>query len=359
MHASRVRRLARALDKAGLDGAILAPGPNMRYLTGVKSVMLERPFMMFVSHDGAVEMVAPYVESGPYKELGLSVHEWTDSQGPGKAIGEAASEAGMKGRWGVDGKTPFLYLDRLTKVAKPELVDGEPVLQGVREVKDSAEVALMKKSGRILSDAFGEFPGLMEVGMTEAELARKAADMIVSKGADMLEDLLVQSGPNTAHPHGLATGRKIRRNEGVIMDISSVYGGYVTDITRTFCLGRSDELERVYALVLDAQERAIRAGGEGVEVGRVDSAARGALRKAGLGENFTHRTGHGLGLEVHEAPYIVEGGREGLERNMFYTVEPGAYMPGRFGVRIEDDVQVTGKGVVSITDPPKEYGWWR
>ena len=145
----------------------------------------------------------------------------------------------------------------------------------------------------------------------------------------------------------------------MVIDVGMSYRGYYADVTRTFCLGRSPEAEKVYGKVLEAEVAAIKTAGSGVKVGSVDSAARSVLNGAGMGRNFFHRTGHGLGLEVHEAPYIVEGGTEELGPNMCFTVEPGAYFRGKLGVRIEDDVLIQGKKGVAITDAPKEFGWWK
>jgi len=358
---SRIKRVGGEVAKAGLQGVIVVPGPNLRYLTGVQSLLLERPFMLLVPVEGTPQLVAPALEAGPYRsgKLGLEVHDWTDSAGPSQAILEAVRNLRAGGRWGVEGRAPFLFLDRLLKHSRLTLVDAEPILQGVRETKDVAEVGAMKKSAKILSDSFKQFPGLVSVGITEAELARKVTDLIYSKEATRVDDVLVQSGPRAAVPHGQPTTRKIARGESVVVDIGSNFEGYYADITRTFCLGHSREVEEVYEEVLSAQQKAIAAAGAGVAVGAVDSAAREHLTRAGLGKYFVHRTGHGLGLEIHEAPYIVEGGREKLGRNMFFTVEPGAYLPGKLGVRIEDDVMVESKRALAITDPPKEYGWWQ
>lgn len=358
---NRLERLRVAAEEARLRGVIIAPGPNMKYLTGVNSMLLERPFLLFVPADGEVNLVAPMLEAGPYKAspLKMAVHDWTDNEGPGRAFDEAARELGLKGKWGVEGRVPFLFLFHLSKHADPELRNAEPVLQGLREVKDEAEVALLKKSAKILSGAYESVPQLMSEGMTEAELARRVAEEIHGRGAELPEGMIVQSGPRTADPHGLASQRKIGRGESVILDISSTYGGYFADITRTFVIGESKAVESVYCKVLDAQEAGVAAAKEGATVGKVDGAARSSLERAGLGRYFIHRTGHGLGLEVHEAPYIVDGGKERLRERMFFTVEPGAYMPGRFGVRIEDDVMIQGGRGIEITSPPKEYGWWR
>lgn len=333
----------------------------MRYFTGVESLMLERPIMLLVPADGEAHMVSPELEAGPYRRspAKLNVHPWTDSQGSSGAIEDAAAEAKLRGAWGFEGRVPYLYLNRLQKAASVSPKDAEEVLQGLREVKDEEEAKLLKKAGSILSRAFEEFPALLKEGETELDIGRRAIDQIYVCGATKVDDMLVQSGHRAADPHGLPSSKKVERGDGVIMDVGATFEGYYADITRTFVVGSNSEVEKVYGRVLEAEEKGIAESREGVEVGKVDGAARGALKKAGLGEYFIHRTGHGLGLEVHEAPYIVEGGREKLRSGMCFTVEPGAYMRGRLGVRIEDNVLIEGKEGVAITDTPKEFGWWR
>jgi Xaa-Pro aminopeptidase len=356
----RAARLREGLVAQRLGGVVIVPGPNLRYFTEVESMLLERPFMLLFPAEGSPQLVAPELESGPYREcpLPMQIHSWTDSQGPVGAIRAAAKEARVGGSWGVEGKAPFLFLDRLMKASSPKLKDAEPVLQGLREVKDEAEVKLLKKSARILSKSFGGFPELVKEGKTEAEVAKEATDLIYSNGATKVDGMLVQSGPRAADPHSGPSGRRIRRGEGVLFDVGSTFEGYYADITRTICVGKTPDLERVYEKVLEAEVKGIQAAGEGVEVGKVDAAARGLLRKAGMGKYFIHRTGHGLGREIHEAPYIVEGGKEKLRGNMCFTVEPGVYMAGKLGVRIEDNVLIEGKRGSSLTDTPKEFGWW-
>ena len=358
---ARAARLREGLAKKGLEGVVVVPGPNLRYLTGVDSLLLERPFILLVPAEGEAHLVAPALESGPYRgcPMPMTIHSWTDSQGSSGAIKEASREAGLRGSWGVEGKVPFLFLNRLMNSAEAKFRDAEPLLQGLREVKDESEVRLLKKAAKILSKSFAEFPDLLRVGVTESELARAATDLIYSNGATKVDAMLVQSGPRAADPHSGPSPRKVRRGEGIIFDVGSTFDGYYADITRTFSVGRALELERVYEKVLEAEETGVRAAREGVEVGRVDAAARGVLKKAGMARYFIHRTGHGLGLEVHEAPYIVEGGKERVRGNVCFTVEPGVYMGGKLVVRIEDDVLVEGKRGVEITDTPKDFGWWR
>jgi len=360
VYARRMEMLKEELEDEGLRGAVIVPGPNMRYFTGVNSMLLERPFMMLVPVEGEPHLVAPALEAGPYSEspLSMRIHPWTDSEGSSGAISKAVKDARVKGKWGVEGKVPFLFLDRLMKKASPKFRNAEPILQGLREVKDETEIELLKKSAAILSKSFAEFPSLLKEGSTELELAKAATDLIYANGATKVDDMLVQSGPRAADPHGLPSAKKIERGESIIIDVGSVYEGYYADITRAFCVGNSKDMEKVYAKVLEAEIKGIEAAGRGVAVGEVDGASRGVLNKAGMGKYFIHRTGHGLGLEVHEAPYIVEGGKEKLGSNMCFTVEPGVYMRGKLGVRIEDDVLIEGRNGVAITNIPKQFGWW-
>ena len=361
VYSARLEVLRKKLEKEDLRGAIIVPGPNMAYFTNVNSMLLERPFVLLVPADGEPQLVSPAFEAGPYLKcpLPMEIHTWTDSEGPSGAISKAARKVGLKGRWGVEGRTPFLYLDRLMKEASPKLRNAEPILQGMRERKDESEIVLLKRAAAILSGAFEEFPSIIREGLTELQVAKAATDAIYAKGATHVDDMLVQSGPRAADPHGGPTSRKIGRGESIIIDVGATYDGYYADVTRAFCVGSSPEMERVYQSVLEANTAGIGRAAAGVRVGAVDAAARGVMKKAGLAKYFTHRTGHGLGLEIHEAPYIVEGGREKLEPGMCFTVEPGAYLRGKLGVRIEDDVLVEGKKGVAITDTPKDFGWWR
>ncbi|HKT21179.1 MAG TPA: M24 family metallopeptidase, partial [Nitrososphaerales archaeon] len=188
---------------------------------------------------------------------------------------------------------------------------------------------------------------------------RAATDLIYAKGATKVDDMLVQAGAMAADPHHLPSSRRIGQGDSVVVDVGTTYMGYYADVTRTFCVGQAAEAEKVYAKVLEAQEGAVKASGAGVRVGEVDAAARKVLAGAGMAKNFFHRTGHGLGLEIHEAPYIVERGKEVLGPGMCFTIEPGAYFRGKLGVRIEDDLLIEGKKRVEITDVPKEFGWWK
>ncbi len=360
VYAARVRRVRERLEQSGLDGVVVVPGPNMRYLTGVNSLLLERPFMLLLPVDGGVNLVAPTLEAGPYREcpLPMEVHDWTDSQGSAGAVKRAASAAIRGKKWGVEGKVPYLFLSKLAKATKVRFDDAEPELQSVRELKDDEEAKLLRKSAEILSKSFEAFPEFIAEGVSEMELGRRATETIYANGGTKVDDVLVQSGERAADPHALPSSKTVRRGEGIIFDIGSTFEGYYADVTRTYCVGRSPELEKVYSKVLEAEERGIGAAKRGAKVGQVDGAARGTLVRAGMGRYFIHRTGHGLGLEVHEAPYVVEGGEEKLQDGMCFTVEPGVYVRGKLGVRMEDDVFMAGGKGIQISTTPKEFGWW-
>ncbi len=356
----RAGRLADELRSAGLGGAIIAPGPNLTYYTGVKAQLFERPFLLFVQSYGDAHLLAPKLEAGPFREsIALTVHAWDDTQGPSRAFKELMNGIDATKTWGCDGKVPFGFLDwLLSRGLKVKPADN--ILQSIREVKEPGELELIRRSAAILSAAMLKVPEVLREGMTEKELARSIVEDELASGADEAAPM-VQSGARAADPHSETSAKKIGRGESVVVDVVSSYGGYTADITRTFVVGGDSAVEKTYRSVLSAQLKAIDSAKAGAATGKVDAAARDSLTKDGLAKYFIHRTGHGLGLEVHEAPYIVPGGRELLRSGMVFTVEPGAYIPGRLGVRIEDDVAILegDRREVVTGKVPKDYGWWR
>ena len=357
---SRIRKLRAQLRGAGLEGVIIAPGPNIRYYTGINSLLLERPFLLFVPEQGELQVVAPKFESGPYRRspLRIMVHDWEDGTGPSPAFREVVGQLDLTGVWGSEGRVPFGYLHELQKFGKLRLDNAEPVLQSVREIKDAEEIGLHKESAEILARCLLKIPDLLAHDMTELQLSKRLVEEAYAEGVETAE-IMVQAGANAADPHAQPSSKKIGRNEAVVIDAVSSYRGYYADITRSLVTGRNAEFEKSYTTVLEAQLRAIEECRVGAEVGAVDGAARGYLERKGLAHLFTHRTGHGLGLEVHEAPYIVPGGKEVLTAGMIFTVEPGVYVAGDFGVRIEDNVIIGKKGEVTTRMLPKEFGWWQ
>ena len=358
---ARIASLREQVSEKRLSGVVLAPGANLRYYTGGNSLLLERPFFMIVPNEGDPHLVTPTLEAGPYlrSPLKMAIYKWSDSEGPGNAIRDAVVGLDWAGRWGLEGSIPYGFVDALLKNVQTEFQNADPILQGVRSVKDARELTLLARSARILSKAFLEIPSIIKAGMSELELSQEISRRIIANGAEAAPDALVQSGPMAADGHHLPSARRIKRKESIVVDATCTYGGYFADITRTFILGKDHEFETLYDSLHRAQVEAVKAAKTGVPVGSVDSAARMYLRDKNLDGYFVHRTGHGLGLSVHEEPYIVTDGAELLRASMVFTVEPGVYMRGRTGLRIEDDL-VTNKGssAVLTKSVPKEYGWW-
>ncbi len=358
----RLEKLRRLITERGFEGTILVPGANLRYFTSVNSLLLERPFLFFVPTDGQAHLVAPKLESGPFLRapVEMVVHAWDNGEGPMKAIEESAQQLKLQGKWGIEGRAPYGYIQVLLRSANLQVEDAEPLLQGMRAVKDPQEIGLLRRAASILAKSFLKVPAMLRPGISELELAREISEEIRLKGADSAEDVLVQSGAMAADGHHLPSSKKIKRRESVVVDVSCTYSGYYADITRTFMIGKDPTFKSLYENVHDAQSAAIDASKNGVTVGSIDSAARNFLQQKGLGKYFVHRTGHGLGLEVHEAPYIIPGGNEVIEPSMVFTVEPGVYMQGKTGLRIEDDILVTEKGRKILTGSlPREFDWWR
>lgn len=361
-HLCRLDKVRRHVAAENLDGIILVPGPNLRYITGVNSMLLERPFMLFITKDGDIHLVAPTLESGPYARnpIRIVVHSWDDGEGPSHAFEKAASQLALNGRWGLEGRVPFRFINQLMKYAHPQMQDAEAILQGIREIKEAEEIKALQHAASILARSFTKIPGMLRSGKTELELARMITQTIYSDGAEFVEDILVQSGKFAADPHHLPSTRKLKRKESVVIDTACSFSGYHADITRTFIIGKDREFEDIYGKVLASEEDAIKLSRQGVTVGAIDNAARNYLKQNGLDQYFIHRTGHGLGLEVHEAPYIVPNGNEILQAGMVFTIEPGVYIPEKMGVRIEDDVVATERDCRILTGAlPKEFEWWK
>jgi Xaa-Pro dipeptidase len=361
-HFWRLEKVRKAVAENNMEGIILVPGPNLRYLTGINSLLLERPFLFFLPKDGNVHLVAPALESGPYvrNPLKIVVHSWDDSQGPSHSLQRLARELRLNGKWGLEGRVPFRFIHQLLKYAHPEFDDADGILQSIREIKEPREVKCLRRAASILSKSFQRIPDMLEDGITELELARKISQTVYSNGAELVEDVLVQSGKFASDPHHLPSTKRLKRNESIVVDASCTYSGYYADITRTFIIGENTKFENLYENVLASQEAAIKLSNGGATVGSIDNASRSYLKRSDLDKYFIHRTGHGLGLEVHEAPYIVSGGKEIVLASMVFTIEPGVYVPDKMGVRIEDDVLATDRACKVLTGfLPKEFGWWK
>jgi Xaa-Pro dipeptidase len=360
----RLQRVARVSGRVGqraLDGLALLPGPNLFYLTGLSFHLSERPIVAFFLPERRAAMVVPQLEASRVAANGLDLEPfpYTDEEGPARAFGAACDALRLAGRsLGAEALRMRLAEIELLEQAAPgvRLAPADDVLSELRIRKDEQELALMRRAAQITERALAAVLSQVRPGLTEREVASLLLVEQLRAGADALAfDPIVVAGPNAASPHATPSDRPIGRGETITLDFGAAVGGYAADITRTVVIGAlAPELARVYMTVRAANAAGCAAARPGASAAEIDQAARGVIDAAGYGARFIHRTGHGLGLETHEPPYIVAGSTRLLEPGMVFTVEPGIYLPGLGGVRIEDDMVVTADGSESLTAFPRE-----
>lgn len=363
MNQSRLDKLNASLLNSGLSAVAINPGPTLTYLTGVAFHLMERPVVLLVSPDKAPalilpELELPKVDMFPYKiqafAYGENPSEWDD------AFRKAAQSLGLDGkRIGVEPRQMRLLEFRHVKAGAPEadFPDATDVLSGLRLKKDQVEVDTMRKAVKIAQDALEATLPLIKIGMTEKEASAELVMQLLRHGSEpeMPFSPIVSAGPNAANPHASPSKRKLQAGDLLVVDWGATYDGYISDLTRTFAVGEvSAEFQNIHKIVQDSNAAGRAAAKPGVPCANVDIAARDVIEKAGYGKYFTHRTGHGIGMEAHEAPYMRGDNMQLLEPGMAFTVEPGIYLTGRNGVRIEDNMVVTETGAESLSDMPRE-----
>ncbi|MBI4257462.1 MAG: aminopeptidase P family protein [Thaumarchaeota archaeon] len=357
-YSGRMLRLRRVLDERGLAGAVVTSYANLRYLTGSSEEMWERFAGLFLPSSGESSLVVPELSGGSAAAFGelASLLTYSDQEGPGECVGKVLGAFGRRGRIGVEWSFRFRDLELLREKGRYSLQNISVMLSGMRAVKDDEELGLIKKACSVTEEGLEDTVSQIRVGMMEIEVAARLRESIVDHGGENVPFCLVQSGPNAAVPHTQPGRRKIARGDVVVIDVGCTVAGYNSDVTRVVSIGRlGSEQKRAMEAVLEAQDKAISKVRPGVRAKDVDKAARRVVTGAGYGENFVHRTGHGLGLEVHEDPYINGGNAEALREGMVFTVEPGVYLKGRFGVRVEDDVRVSSRGCEVLTKGRKVF----
>jgi D-alanyl-D-alanine dipeptidase len=354
-YAARMRRAAGAAADAGLAGLLVAPGPDLVWLTGYRPVETERLTLLVLRPGEDPVLVVPTLEAPDAAEAapGLALRDWTDGKDPYEA---AAGLLGRSGRFGVSDNAWALHLlglqKRLPDTAYMSLTEALPML---RAVKDPAELDRLAAAGAAADAAYEEIRKVPFAGRRETDVAADLADLLRQFGHSQVDFTIVASGPNGANPHHEASDRVIGRGDMVVLDFGGLRQGYGSDTSRTVHVGEPDDEERrVHDIVRAAQEEGFRAVRPGAACQDVDRAARAVIAEAGYGEYFIHRTGHGIGVTTHEPPYMVEGEERPLVPGMCFSVEPGIYLPGRFGVRIEDIVTVTPDGGRRLNDTPRE-----
>jgi len=356
--ASRLELVRDSARTAGLDALLLTPGPDLRYVTGYDAKQLERLTCLVVPAQGDPALFVPRLElpaaqASPAGSLGLAIIPWEETADPFAMVAallRGVSVVGLSDRmWA-------LFVLRFRDALSPaRLALASGALRPLRIRKTPAEVAALREAGEAIDRVHARVPGWLRAGRTEREVGADITEAILAEGHATVEFVIVASGPNAASPHHEVSDRVLEPGDAVVVDIGGAMpSGYCSDSTRTYAIGEPPaEFGAYYKVLYDAQEAACAAVRPGVTAEAVDAAAREPITAAGYGEAFFHRTGHGIGLEPHEDPYIVAGNGEMLEPGMTFSVEPGIY-PGPHGARIEDIVVCTADGCQRLNNTPRE-----
>ncbi len=343
----RLQRAREAAAAAGLGALLITPGPDLRYLTGYVAKPLERLTCLVLPADADPVLVVPFLERQAAEDagvaaLGLDLADWQETDDPIALVAKLLP-AGTS-NYGVD---DHMWAEKVLRLraGMPDIEQrlAGQVLRDLRIRKAADEVDALREAGRFIDSVHERIGEWLKPGRTEREIGRDIADAIVAAGHIRADFVIVGSGPNGASPHHDVSDRVVQVGDPVVVDIGgTTEAGYCSDSTRTYCVGEPDaEFRRYYEVLLASQIAACEAVRPGIECQEVDRVARAVITDAGYGEYFIHRTGHGIGLEGHEHPYMVEGNDEILEPGMAFSIEPGIYLPGRHGARIEDIVVCT------------------
>jgi len=358
----RLRRARDGLVDCGWDGLLATPGVNFTYLTGVSLWRTERLTCLGVPCDGEPWIVCPAFEVDHLASQieGATVIGWEETESP-FAVAAAQIETVRDGTWAIEPSTAYHDAERLAAATSARFVDGASLFERLRRSKDVQEVALLEHAIKVAWFVFGEVTGTLEPGLTERIVAERFVEAFRQHHADGWA--LVQYGAGSSVPHGEPSERALAPGQPVLIDWGGWLDGFTADLTRSFwwddgivpIVDAPAEYRAVHSLVRQAQVAGLEALGPGAITGEIDEAARSLIDEAGHGEHFTHRLGHGLGREIHEPPYLVAESETTTAPGDIVTVEPGVYIPERFGVRWEDDVLVTESGIDVLSFQGERY----
>jgi len=355
--------LREALREENLSILAVNPGPSLTYLTGLHLHLSERPVIFLFPLECTPAIVLPELEAQKVKSASFDIRAFTyteslESWAPAFTL--AAASVNMSGmNVGVEPVSLRVLELRLLENATPDaaFISGEQAVARLRMQKDDSELDLMIRATHIAEEALSKTLSLVREGVTETEIASQlVANMFaLGSGGELPFQPIIAFGANSANPHAVPTDYTLKRGDLVLFDWGANYSGYFSDLTRMFSLGEPDsELRNIVDIVHRANTAGRNAAAPDISAGQIDDAARSVISDAGYGEYFIHRTGHGLGLEVHEAPYIRGDNERLLKPGMTFTIEPGIYLNGRGGARIEDDMVITNDGARSLSTIPRE-----
>ena len=358
MDDQRLERARAAMRQQGVDALLVGPSADLRYLTGYHALPLERLTLLVVPADGEPVLIVPELEAARARDSGADrlaqLRTYSEVEDPVSLVVGHLGERAAAGRLAVQDRLWASFTLALqTALPAASWVLGSTVMRSLRQIKTAEEIEALRAVGAAIDAVHAQVPGLLAAGRSEADVGRDIAELILADH-DEVNFVIVASGPNGASPHHETGQRQLEPGDAVVVDIGGTRNGYCSDMTRNYVVSEPpDGYEQMHRVLEEAQDAAVEAVGPDVPAERIDQVAREHLDRAGLGEYFIHRTGHGIGVEEHEEPWIVAGNREPLRPGMAFSVEPGVYVPGRYGARIEDIVVVTDDGVERLNHRPR------
>ena len=351
----RLERLAEKMKREGVRAFVISSPVNMGYLYGFTEGGGERFLTMSVRDDGQVRMICPALSANQAARCGIEdVRSWKDGEDPMVLFQRLVDDWGLASATvAIDDEMPAQYLLPMQRVAPDaDYKQGFPLIASLMRCKDADEIENLYTAARYADEAFEDVKSQIKVGMTEWQVAMLLVRAMQDRGG-LVSFCIVATGPNGAEPHHYTDQTVIKEGDVLIMDFGCTVNGYHSDITRTVCVGKAtDEAKKIYEIVHAAHMAARAAAKAGIAGQDVDRAARKVIEDAGYGEFFVHRTGHGLGMRIHEAPNMVEGNTDPLEEGNVFSDEPGIYLPGRFGVRIENILHIADGKATSFNAEP-------
>lgn len=359
--------LDKRLDKAihlmadkNLDALLIGPGSDLKYFTGLNPSTDERFKALFILKNGDKFYICPELYLEETEEIlnnSIEIFCWSDGEGFIKAIKDASAKYNIKNiKIGINDTLRAVDILEINNFIDTNFVLGTEVMENIRMIKTKDEIKHLKEAANIADRVFSDIVKFIRPGIMERDIKNKIEELFMEKGAEGLSfDTIVASGPNSSKPHYNDDSRVIEKNDIIILDFGCKYNGYCSDMSRTVFVGTpTEEQRKIYNIVLDANMEAEKFAEKGVTAGDVDKTARDIIDDAGYGKYFINRTGHGIGMDVHEGPYIKEKNALQLDNGMAFSIEPGIYLPGKYGMRVEDIVIIEDGKSTILNNSPKD-----
>jgi Xaa-Pro dipeptidase len=355
-----IDKLCGLMVKNNVDAMMIGPSVDLEFLTDFNPSICERFQAFFILSNGECFHISPQLyleEAEKYLDNRTEIFMWRDSDIFLDAIRVASQKYHLNGKTiAINNVIRGIDLIDIKKILNAKFINGHDILENIRVIKDKDEIIKLRESAKLADEVIGETINYIRPGVTERDIKNKIEELFMQKGADGLSfEPIIASGPNSSMPHYCEDSRVIQGKDIIILDLGCKYKSYCSDISRTVFVGEiTDEEKKVYDIILRANKAGEETAKQGVKAEDVDKASRDIIKSEGYGQYFLNRTGHGIGITVHEAPYIRTGNKQRLEKGMAFSVEPGIYMQNKFGMRIEDIVVVGADGPEVLNNFTKE-----